>query len=212
MLIPKEQILTYLKSVNINLKGAFHVGAHECEELEVYRYFGIADKRVVWIDALQDKVDEATQRGVPNVFQAVVSDEDDSVVEFKRTNNGQSSSILDFGTHSKHYAWCVVTDRIAMKTTTIDTFMAKNNLNPENYDFWNFDIQGAELKALKGGDNALKYAKVLYLEVNTEEVYKGCAQLDEIDKYLDVRGFDRIVTQMTHAGWGDAMYVRRPAH
>jgi hypothetical protein len=212
MLIPKEKILAYLKSVNISLKGALHVGAHECEELDVYRYFGIADRRVVWIDALPDKVEEATRRGVPNVFQAVVSDEDDATVEFKRTNNNQSSSILEFGTHATSYTWCVVTDRIAMKTTTIDTFMAKNNLDPANYDIWNFDIQGAELKALKGGDNALKYAKVLYLEVNTEEVYKGCAQLGEIDEYLGARGFDRVVTQMTGAGWGDAMYVRRPAH
>ena len=208
MLIPKEQILAYLKSVNISLRGALHVGAHECEEVDVYRYFGIADRRVVWIDALPDKVEEATRRGVPNVFHAVVSDEDDAVVEFKRTNNGQSSSILDFGTHAKHYTWCVVTDRIAMKTTTIDTFMAKNNLNPENCDFWNFDIQGAELKALKGGENALKCAKVLYLEVNAEEVYKGCALIGEIDAFLGARGFARVITQMVPQGWGDAMYVR----
>ena len=208
MLIPKEQILAYLKSANITLSGALHVGAHECEEVDVYRYFGIPDKRVVWIDALQDKVDQATARGVPGVYQAVVSDEDNATVEFKRTNNGQSSSILDFGTHAKHYTWCVVTDRIVMKTTTIDTFMAKNNLNPENYDFWNFDIQGAELKALKGGENALKYAKVLYLEVNAEEVYRGCALIGEIDAFLGARGFRRVITQMVRQGWGDAMYVR----
>jgi FkbM family methyltransferase len=142
------------------------------------------------------------------VFQAVVSDEDGATVEFKRTNNGQSSSILEFGTHAQHYTWCVVTDSITMKTTTIDTFMAKNNLNPENYDMWNFDIRGAELKALKGAENALKHAKVLYLEVNTEEVYKGCAQLSEIDAFLGERGFKRVITKMTQQGWGDAMYVR----
>lgn len=210
MLISKEDILAHLKNVNINVNGVLHVGAHDCEELDVYRHFGVPDKRVVWIDALQDKVDQATTRGVPNVFQAVVSDEDDATVEFKRTNNDQSSSILEFGTHATHYTWCVVTGRYQLKTTTIDTFMTKNNLNPANYNFWNFDIQGAELKALKGAEKALKYAKVLYLEVNAEEVYKGCAQIGEIDEFLGARGFKRVITKMVEQGWGDAMYVRTP--
>lgn len=210
MLITKEEILTYLRSVNIVLTGALHIGAHECEEVDVYRHFGIPDKRVVWIDAMQDKVDEAVQRGVPNVYQAVVSDEDDKIVEFKRTNNGQSSSILEFGTHATHYSWCVVTERTNMVTTTVDTFMKRNNLNPVNYNFWNFDIQGAELLALKGATNSLRYAKVLYLEVNTEDVYRGCARLNEVDEYLGVRGFRRILTKTVIQGWGDALYIRVP--
>jgi len=208
MLITKEDILKYLKSANIELHGALHIGAHECEEVDVYRYFGIPDKRVIWIDALQDKVDQATRRGVPGVYQAVVSDEDGVTVEFKRTNNGQSSSILEFGTHAAHYTWCVVTDRFEMKTTTIDTFLKTHNLNPANYDFWNFDIQGAELKALKGAENAIRYAKAIYLEVNVEEVYKGCAQMSEIDEYLAARGFKRVLTSLVKQGWGDALYVR----
>jgi len=208
MLITKEEILKYLQSMNIVLTGALHIGAHDCEEVDVYRHFGIPDKRVIWIDAMQDKVDQAIQRGIPNVYQAVVSDEDNKIVEFKRTNNGQSSSILEFGTHANHYSWCVVTERTKMVTTTVDTFMKNNNLNPENYNFWNFDIQGAELMALKGATNALRYAKVLYLEVNTEDVYIGCAKLNEIDEYLGVLGFKRILINMVRQGWGDAMYVR----
>lgn len=210
MLITKEEILAYLQSANIVLTGALHIGAHDCEEVGVYRYLGIADKRVVWIDAMQDKVYQALQRGVPNVYQAVVSDEDNKIVEFKRTNNGQSSSILEFGTHATHYSWCVVTARTQMVTTTVDTFMERNKLNPALYTFWNFDIQGAELMALKGATNALRYAKVLYLEVNTEDVYIGCAKMHEIDEYLGVHGFKRVITRMTHEGWGDALYVRTP--
>lgn len=210
MLITKEEILAYLQSANIVLTGALHIGAHDCEEVDVYRYLWIADKRVVWIDAMQDKVDKALQRGIPNVYQAVVSDEDNKIVEFKRTNNGQSSSILEFGTHTTHYSWCVVTERTQMVTTTVDTFMERNKLNPALYTFWNFDIQGAELMALKGATNALRYAKVLYLEVNTEDVYIGCAKMHEIDEYLGVRGFKRVITRMTDEGWGDALYVRTP--
>jgi FkbM family methyltransferase len=210
MLISKEKVVSYLQSASINLHGALHIGAHECEELDMYRYAGIPDTSVVWIDALPDKVEEAVQRGVPNVFQAVVSDQDDVTVEFKRTNNNQSSSILELGTHAHNYAWCVVTERVTMTTTTIDTFMAKNGLHPAHFPFWNLDIQGAELQALKGGEQSLKHAKVLYLEVNSEEVYKGCALIGEIDDFLRDRGFRRVMTEMVAEGWGDAMYVRIP--
>jgi len=208
MLIPKEKILEYLQHKGITLNGALHIGAHECEEQDVYRFFGIADKRVVWIDALQDKVDQAVQRGIPNVYQAVISDKDGEIVSFHRTNNDQSSSILEFGTHAKHYPWCVVTGVTHHATTTIDTFMRTKNLDPSNYDFWNFDIQGAELKAIMGGEESLKHVKALYLEVNSEEVYKGCPTIPELDEHLAARGFQRTLTTMVHQGWGDALYVR----
>jgi hypothetical protein len=91
---------------------------------------------------------------------------------------------------------------------TVDTFLNRQNLDARKYDFWNFDIQGAELMALKGAINALDYVKALYLEVNTEEVYKGCGRMNEIDEFLGVRGFKRVITDITEYGWGDALYVK----
>ena len=46
------------------------------------------------------------------------------------------------------------------------------------------------------------------MEVNDEEVYKGCCQIGEIDKYLSAYGFKRVVTQMTPGHWGDALYIK----
>lgn len=209
MLIPKEVIGKFLKEKGIAIRGVLHIGAHECEERSVYHFLGISDNNVVWVDALGDKVAQAVARGIPNVYQAVISDKDGDTVTFYRTNNDQSSSILEFGTHSRHYPWCVVTGTSTEQTTTIDTLMTQKNLDPSNYDFWNMDIQGAELKALIGGENSLKHVKALYLEINTEEVYRGCAQLPELDAYLSLRGFRR--TELSHVvkeGWGDALYIR----
>ena len=208
MLIPKETVLQVLRSRGVQVEGAFHIGAHDCEELDVYRYLGIPDKNVTWIDALHDKVEQSLARGIPNVYQAVISDTDGEMVTFYRTNNNQSSSILKFGTHATHYPWCVVTGTTQHLTKTIDTFISENNLDPSKFHFWNFDIQGAELKALKGGESAIKYARALYLEVNTEEVYKGCAQLHELDAYLMERGFQRVMIHTVREGWGDALYLR----
>lgn len=208
MLISKEEIKKYFKEHNIVITGVLHVGAHECEELSAYEYLGIPSRYVIWIDALPDKVEQQKKRGIPNVYQAVISDTDGEHVVFKRTNNNQSSSILEFGTHENSYPWCVVTERILMSTNKIDTFMKMHNLNASKYNFWNFDIQGAELKALIGGEESLKNVNAIYLEVNTEEVYKGCAKMSDIDTFLSYRGFKRVITLIVKEGWGDALYVK----
>lgn len=208
-LIPLDQILTLLKQRDITFRGTLHLGAHECEELETYKtYFGVCVENMIWIDALKDKVRLNKARGIPNVYYAVITDKDNETVEFKRTNNNESSSVLELGTHAINHPTIVVTERTMHTTTTIDTFM-KQFADPSIYEFWNFDIQGAELLALKGAENNLKYAKALYLEINTEEVYKGCVIMKDLDTYLAERGFERVLTYFHPANWGDALYVRK---
>ena len=208
MLIKPHVVIEELRKHSIQVHGAFHIGAHECEELPFYESMGIDKTNVVWIDAVQDKVDLMTARNIPNVFKAVVTDKDDDTVTFRLTNNVQSSSVLEFGTHAKHHSWVHFVGETKETTVTVDTFMARNGLDAQKYDFWNFDIQGAELMALRGATKSLRFVKALYLEVNIEEVYKGCGLMSEIDAFLKPLGFTRVITDITPYGWGDALYVR----
>jgi hypothetical protein len=81
-------------------------------------------------------------------------------------------------------------------------------LDIQNLNFWNLDIQGAELMALKGATQALDFPKAIYIEINREELYKGCALVEELDRYLAVYGLKRIRTHMTEFNWGDALYLK----
>ena len=45
--------------------------------------------------------------------------------------------------------------------------------------------------------------------MNTEEVYKGCALIDEVDSFLDKHKCKKVITDMTEYGWGDALYIKR---
>jgi len=206
MLIPFEEIRSVLESNNIHINGALHIGAHECEELFFYIKLGI-HKNIVWIDAIHEKVIEAKYKGLP-IYEAIITDKDDEDVTFNISNNGQSSSVLEFGTHSKEHPHVVYVDKVKGKSVTVDSFFERNDLDAQKYDFWNFDIQGAEFMALMGAKKSIQYPKVIYLEVNTEEVYKGCGRMGEIDAFLKPHGFVRIKTEMTEYGWGDAMYVK----
>ena len=207
MLISCEEVKEILSSNNIDIRGCFHIGAHECEEINVYNRLGIKPEKIVWIDAIPSKVAEAKQRGIPNVYNAVITDKNDEEVIFNISNNVQSSSVLEFGTHSQEHPSVVYVDKIKQKSITIDTFFERNNLDSANYDFWNFDIQGAELMALQGGINSIKHVKALYLEVNERELYKKCGLITDIDNFLSQYNFKRVVTRMTCHGWGDALYI-----
>jgi glutamate synthase domain-containing protein 1 len=85
--------------------------------------------------------------------------------------------------------------------------MERNNIDASKYNFWNMDIQGAELMALKGAPKSIQYAKAIYLEVNQTEVYKGCGLISDIDTFLLQYNFKRVLTNITPYGWGDALYI-----
>ena len=208
MLIAFEEIYQILTKYGITITGALHIGAHECEELDFYNRLSLSVHDNIWIDALPHKVLEAQSRGIPNVYNAVITDTDNEDVTFNIANNGQSSSVLQFCTHSQEHPSVVYIDTIQTKSTTIDTFFETNGINSSKLNFWNMDIQGAELLALKGARKNLAHADIVYLEVNEKELYKNCGLIHDIDIFLLSFGFHRVLTSMTIHGWGDALYVK----
>lgn len=209
MLIPYHRIQRILAEKQIVITGAFHLGAHECEELSFYQQLNLAPTDVIWLDAIPQKVTEAQQRGIPNVHHAVITDKDDEEVTFHISSNGQSSSVLEFGTHAQEHPWVTYIDNIVQKSTTIRSFVATHQIDMPKHNFWNFDIQGAELMALHGAGDLIQTAAAIYLEVNEKELYKGCGLIGEIDTLLSGYGFTRVDTEMTIHGWGDALYIKQ---
>jgi FkbM family methyltransferase len=208
MLISFEEINKWLQRKKITVTGALHLGAHECEELPFYHSLGLKREQVVWVDAIPANIARVKQWGIPNVYQAVITDKDDEEVVFHISNNVQSSSVLEFQTHAHEHPQVFYVDEFRTTSVTLDTFLERNQLDASHYTFWNMDIQGAELMALKGAPKAIRYAKALYLEVNERELYKGCGQLPELDAFLASLGFQRVLIRMTPHGWGDALYLR----
>jgi FkbM family methyltransferase len=201
MLIPFSYLF---KKYNVKANGVLHIGAHLGQEYEAYLNEGV--KNIIFVEANKQVFDSLCSRvnGSAVCLNACVTDKDGDTVTFNVSNNeGQSSSILPFGTHTFEHPGIVFTSRQQMTTTRIDTLMATNGLDMPN--FVNIDIQGAELLALKGMD--LSKVDYLYLEVNTKELYKGCALLHDLEAYLS--DFKRVEIKMTPHGWGDAFYIRR---
>ena len=204
MLIDVDQ---WIKLCDKNIKGIIHIGANDCEEQCIYDSIGLDKSKVIWLEAIKEKVDQYEKLNY-NIYNLVVSDTDNEVVSFKITNNGASSSMLELDKHKTEHPDIYVVREVELKTTRMDTFIIENNIDINNYNYLNLDIQGAELKALKGFGEYLKYIDFVYAEVNIDTLYKDNALLHEIDAYLETFGFKRKITNMTRHKWGDAFYVK----
>ncbi len=204
-------ITDLMRKFDLRITGILHVGAHECEEMSDYIKNGVQPNNIFWIEAMTDKVDQMKSKygDKVNIYQAVIDLNDGKVVTFYKTNNGQSSSILEFGTHSKNHPQVHVTETQQMITSRLDTVIEKQKIPIERVNFINLDIQGVELRALQSMEKYLAHIDYIYTEVNTEEVYKGCAKLAQIDAYLNQFGFKRYDTRIYREfGWGDAFYIK----
>jgi FkbM family methyltransferase len=213
MLIPLKDLI---KKYNCKPKGVLHLGANYGQEAVDYEAAGA--KHVWWVEAIPDVFIKMRDSMEKFNFETItctnncLSDVDGEEVEFKISNNeGQSSSFLDFGTHSVAHPTVKFVKSLRLKTKRFDTLakelVEEGLVNMNHYDFLNIDLQGAELLALKGMGRYLKGFKWLYIEVNKAELYKGCPMVEEIDTFL--KDFERVEIKLTTWGWGDAFYIKK---
>jgi FkbM family methyltransferase len=191
--------------------GVIHVGAHEGTEISNYQAMGV--QKVLFVEANPVVFErlEANLTGVSNV-QAVncaVSNQN-GTINLRVTSMDQSSSILQLKRHLELYPNIQETHQVTVDSKTIDTLLQEMQLNPYDFNILNIDIQGAELLALQGATNWLKNVAGINTEVNYEELYEGCALIDQLDEFLEKHDFQRVATITHHPYWGDAFYVKKP--
>lgn len=202
--------LEYLwNKYKIKCTGILHVGSSTAQEADTYHELGVPE--VIWIEALPDVYEQAKLNVAKykNNFaiNACVSDVDGANVIFNISNNEkQSSSYLQFGEHLKIHPTVKYVSSIECTTVRLDTLLQYYDVSSIN--FINFDIQGAELDALKGMGELLNQIDYCYLEVNKRATYIGCPLVEELDEFLN--DFMRVETgQWVGDCWTDGFWVRK---
>lgn len=199
---------TLFPKYRIKPKGVLHLGANQGEEAPIYHQLGI--KKVIWVEAnpeifLQLKSNISKYSG-QTAFNFCVGDENKETVLHVANNGGQSSSVLELGTHRAQHPNVHYIKDVRVQMTRVDTMMLESSM--EGIDFLNADLQGFEFQALKGMGDLIKQIKWAYLEVNKADVYQGCAQIETIDLFMIGHGLTRVETKWV-GNWGDALYIRR---
>ena len=194
-----------LKKYDITPKGVIHDGMYKAEEYPLYHSAGVST--MVFIEANK----YLAHRYAPDdehcyVVNAAVSDKVEEV-DFHITNNGESSSILELGDHAHIYPHIRNIGNVKMKTATLDSINRRIGLNEGTINILNLDIQGAELKALKGLMD-WRFIEAIFIEISYLEMYKGCALEPEVTQFLEEKGFKKVEEVDTGCGWGDALYIK----
>jgi FkbM family methyltransferase len=212
MLIEFQNINKY----GITPKGVIHVGMHKAEEYETYIASGVSS--IIFIEANESLCKEAETKSMAAwIKHAAISDKKE-LIQFNITNNGESSSILELGDHSYIYPSIVNIESVEMMTSTLDEIFQIGEYEPidlidrvfpqlHRFNILNLDIQGAELKAMKGLSD-WSNIEAIFTEVNYREMYKGCPLIEEIDEFLLEKRFKKVEESNTGAGWGDALYIK----
>lgn len=196
----------------ITPRGVIHVGAHEGKEAKQYAAMGVA--QVLFIEAnpevyarLQENLKPFPQMRAAHC----AASNENGQVDLHVTSMDQSSSILPLKRHRELYPEIRETRQVTVAAKRLDTLLQELRLNPADFNLLNLDIQGAELMALQGASELLRHVEAINTEVNFDELYEGCALIEQLDAFLDSHGFQRVATVTPyHPTWGDALYVKRP--
>lgn len=195
---------------NLNITGAITIGADEGQEIPFYKDHNIKNL------AFFEPRTEAYEKLVHNIVQSfdksykvhvynVGLGETEGVLPMHTAGGGQSSSFLKPKLHLEKHPEIVFRDDMIydFSVKTLDSF----NFGPE-FNYINLDVQGFELKVLKGGQKTLNNIIALNTEINLIELYEGCVLVDELSEFLSGFGFSCVEKQVTEWGWGDALYLK----
>jgi FkbM family methyltransferase len=182
------------------VKCVFELGARDClDSVTLYEYFNCP---IFTFECNPDCIKECLNTLQKNhtypitlINKAV--HEQNGIISFRPFNkekydNIGSSSIfeIDFITnrpvYDADYGKQNVQDIIEVEAIRLDSFIEKQLVIP---DLICMDIQEAELIALKGLGDKLKYVKYIVFEASSKNTYKGGCSFFDVHNYLTLNNF-----------------------
>ena len=203
MLIPFDEII---KKHNLNITGVIHIGGNTGQEYDDYVKNGI--NKIVFIEPCKHPFGILKERFKDNkdvvLFQTACGDYTGvTEINVSTQNDGQSSSILVPKEHLNQHKEITFTEKELITVRRLDDLP----INFYDYSFLNIDVQGFEAQVLLGALKTLRNIDAIYIEINKEEMYEGCAMVEDIDKILS--NYIRVDTSWCgNFGWGDALYLK----
>lgn len=172
-------------------RGVVHVGANDGQERFCYSENKL---KVVWVEAIPEVHDKLVRNleTFPDqqAIAGLITDRDGDTHTMHISNNyGLSSSIFDLHQHKDIWPDVHYVREISLQSMTLKTALDSAGVNIAEYEVLVMDTQGSELLVLKGAEEILSYFKYIKSEAADFEIYKGCATAEQIQDFLEPRGF-----------------------
>lgn len=120
-------------------------------------------------------------------INAAASDQQGTATLHRTVMNAASSMIEP----DSDKDWMRVTDRIEIKTDTVDHAIPDlgNEWSLPNFNVMRLNIQGAELLALRGAPETLQHVDVVYMEIDFDYRYPTSPTSTQLEEFLASHGF-----------------------
>lgn len=210
---------------NVRLTGLLHLGGHAGQELAVWHLLGarrifVVEPQSHMFDLLNNNANALTnamsivdgfERKNPKlssgvkVLRAAVSDKNTQGV-IKIHEHDKESSLL----HSASDSVTGIKNEEPVEIVTIETILDKYIApwDPKDFNGLWMNIQGSELKALKGANDYIRQFEFIMLEINFVKRYVGCPEPQEIYEFLEYSGFSMFSSYRFHDDYGYAIYTQ----
>lgn len=205
------------------VKTVFDIGA--CEAEDSIRYARLFPKANVY--AFEPRPDNilkgqqflnhynCTQVVLENIALSDTNGKAEFYLSEGQPEGAKSHEDWDFGNKSssllppseemkKHTEWLQFKSKIEVNTLRLEDYARKKQLS--EIDFAHIDVQGAELMVLKGAGDFLKKIKLIWMEVEAVELYKGQPLKTEVEAFMKAKGFVNVLDTV-NAVAGDQLYV-----
>jgi FkbM family methyltransferase len=208
--------LPLIAKAGMQCRGIIHVGANSGQEFEDYQAAGL--DCVLYIEPIPAVFKELQQHvaGDPRhrAIQALCADRSGEEYEFNVASNaGESSSILAFSGHAEEHPNVRFESKIKLTSSTLDDIVfGTPGIDIASLDCLVIDVQGAEMKVIKGADRTLSHCRFLFCEVSVGGLYEGDTPYKEVVSVLEGYGYQLRSLDINQHGWGNAFLVKAAAH
>ncbi len=186
--------------------GVLHIGASSGQEASFYNSLGL---KVLWVEAdptiYKDLVQNISNFPNQRAHLALLGDRRRKANFLVTNNSSLSSSVFSLTEESKDRWKVEQNESIQLQMKPLDQCLSLSEV--QNFTYWVLDVQGAELLVLKGATKSLLYCHVIEIEVSTFPTYEGAPLLHEIDEWLALKGFKRLLNVPTRFH-GNTLFTR----
>jgi FkbM family methyltransferase len=195
-----------LKKYNITPRGVIQIGAHYGEENSVYEKLNIPNR--VFFEPIKSNFN-ILKRNIGDkhlLYNFALGNTNTNLEMYVETyNNGQSCSILKPEKHLIQHPKIEFNLKELVEVKRLDDV----GLILDNYNMIIIDVQGYELEVFKGATNTLNRIDFIISEINRDNVYENCAQIDDLINFLSPFGFELVESHWKGVTYGDGLFIKK---